>query len=270
MCIRPALPAKRWGLLDALKASNCPPILTNHFDYGAFFAYRSPVPAEGEHLTEAFAPRRIKLDPSCVDSRRKVRRGAARRLSVQEVLFENGRVAGIRGTKKCPWSPIRVPAAGSCSALVAKAVAWSPEYKTGPALEGSGTPYPAVCTMIGAICALPPGNVIFALSTSMDNLSLMRLGVCWPPRSAMCRVNIEKHHSTLLLPSSPLWGAAYRQVKEGNRGVWWGRHSTQVRKPYGARMGAVVTWTLAIRRIRVRHPVITDDFASAEWLARSH
>ena len=48
---------KRWGLLDALKASNCPPIITNHFDYGAFSLTGSPVPAEGG-VTEAFAPRR--------------------------------------------------------------------------------------------------------------------------------------------------------------------------------------------------------------------
>ena len=45
---------KRWGLLDTLKASNCPPILTNHFDYGAFSLTGSPVPAEGG-VAEAFA-----------------------------------------------------------------------------------------------------------------------------------------------------------------------------------------------------------------------
>jgi len=89
---------KRWGLLDTLKASNCPPILTNHFDYGAFSLTGSPVPEGG--VTEAFAPRRIKLDPILVDAA--VKSGAELRegFSVQEVIFEDGRVVGIRGHEK--------------------------------------------------------------------------------------------------------------------------------------------------------------------------
>ena len=77
---------KRWGLLDALAASNCPPIRTNHFDYGAFSLTGSPVPAEGG-VTEAFAPRRIKLDPILVDAA--VKSGAELRegFSVQEAAL---------------------------------------------------------------------------------------------------------------------------------------------------------------------------------------
>src|SRR5436190_21276159 len=80
---------KRWGLLDTLKASNCPPILTSHFDYGAFSLTGPPVPAEGG-VTEAFAPRRIKLDPilvvAAVMSRADLRAG----LSLPYVVFEDG------------------------------------------------------------------------------------------------------------------------------------------------------------------------------------
>jgi flavin-dependent dehydrogenase len=127
---------KRWGLLDTLKASNCPPILTNHFDYGAFSLTGSPVPAESG-VTEAFAPRRIRLDPILVDAA--VKSGAELRegFSVQEVLFEDGRVVGIRGHEKdgptvTEKARITIGADGMFS-MVAKAVE-APEYKTGPAL----------------------------------------------------------------------------------------------------------------------------------------
>jgi len=56
---------KRWGLLDKLAATNCPPITTNHWDYGAFALTGSPVPSDG--VTTAYAPRRLKLDPVLVD-----------------------------------------------------------------------------------------------------------------------------------------------------------------------------------------------------------
>src|SRR5215510_505249 len=36
---------QRWGLLDQLRASNCPPLFTVTFDFGAFTLSGSPPPA---------------------------------------------------------------------------------------------------------------------------------------------------------------------------------------------------------------------------------
>src|SRR5215467_5234600 len=126
---------KRWGLLDALAATNCPPIRTNHFDYGAFSLTGSPVPAEGG-VTEAYAPRRLKLDPVLVDAA--VKSGAELRegFSVQEVLFEKDSVSGVRGHQKngsavSERARITIGADGMFS-TVAKAVQ-AEEYKSGPA-----------------------------------------------------------------------------------------------------------------------------------------
>jgi len=38
---------KRWGLLDKVAASNCPPITTLYFDFGTFILTGSPPPADG-------------------------------------------------------------------------------------------------------------------------------------------------------------------------------------------------------------------------------
>src|SRR5579864_4752514 len=134
---------KRWGLLEELAATGCPPITTNHWNYGAFTLTGSPTPAEGG-VKEAFAPRRKVLDPILVKAA--VAAGAELRegFSAQEVLFENDRVVGIRGRQKnganvTEKARILVGADGMFS-LVAKSVK-AEECSSKPALEGSWYAY---------------------------------------------------------------------------------------------------------------------------------
>src|SRR5260370_7454151 len=54
---------KRWGLLERLAATGCPPITADYFDYGAFTLTGSPPPAEGG-VQEAYAPRHKALYPT--------------------------------------------------------------------------------------------------------------------------------------------------------------------------------------------------------------
>src|SRR4051812_39261904 len=51
---------RRWGLLERLLASNCPPMKEFSFDFGDFTVRGSPTPADG--IAEAHSPRRIVLD----------------------------------------------------------------------------------------------------------------------------------------------------------------------------------------------------------------
>jgi flavin-dependent dehydrogenase len=255
---------KRWGLLDTLKASNCPPILTNHFDYGAFSLTGSPVPAESR-VNEAFAPRRIRLDPILVDAA--VKSGAELRegFSVQEVLFEDGRVVGIRGHEKdgptvTEKARITIGADGMFS-MVAKAVE-APEYKTGPALEGSWYAYYSGVPMVGWHLWLRPGNVIFAYNTN-DNLSL--IGVAFAARDLpTVRANIEKHHSAVIAQHAPeLWERMQAGKRESRYvGVAIPSH---VRKPYGP--GWALVGDAGYQKDPCTASGITDAFGSAEWLA---
>jgi flavin-dependent dehydrogenase len=253
-------------LLDTLKASNCPPILTNHFDYGAFSLTGSPVPAEGG-VTEAFAPRRLKLDPILVDAA--VKSGAELRegFSVQEVIFEDGRVAGIRGHEKngpvvTEKARITVGADGMFS-VVAKAVQ-APEYKTGPALEGSWYAYYSGVPMVGWHLWLRPGNVIFAYNTN-DNLSL--IGVAFAARDLpTVRSNVEKHHSAVIAQHAPELWEPMQAGKRESRYVG-GAIPSHVRKPYGP--GWALVGDAGYQKDPCTASGITDAFGSAEWLAEA-
>src|SRR6516165_2648043 len=56
----------RWGLLDRLTATGCPPIATYSFDFGPFVIAGSPRPSDGVEV--AYAPRRTVLDKLLVDA----------------------------------------------------------------------------------------------------------------------------------------------------------------------------------------------------------
>lgn len=86
---------RRWGLLDQIVASNCPPIRRISFEIAGMELSGHPPPAEGVH--EAYCPRRTVLDTVLVEAA--IAAGAQFRdsFSVKELLFENGAVRGIRG-----------------------------------------------------------------------------------------------------------------------------------------------------------------------------
>jgi flavin-dependent dehydrogenase len=86
---------KRWGLLEQVAASNCPPFYNMTFDLGPFALIGSPPPADG--VTEHYCPRRTVLDKILVDA--VVEAGVELRegFLVQEILMEGDRVTGIRG-----------------------------------------------------------------------------------------------------------------------------------------------------------------------------
>jgi len=128
---------KRWGLLDDVVASNCPPITSFHYDFGAFVLSGPPPPADG--VSEAYAPRRRVLDSILV--RAAVEAGVELRegFQVEELLSEGERVVGIRGRGKSgsavtERARITVGADGMHS-IVARTVK-APEYNTRPPLEG--------------------------------------------------------------------------------------------------------------------------------------
>jgi 2-polyprenyl-6-methoxyphenol hydroxylase-like FAD-dependent oxidoreductase len=85
----------RWGLLDRLVASGCPPVETYSFDFGPLTISGSPRPIDG--IARGYCPRRTVLDQLLVDAA--VEAGAELRegFTVDEVLAADGTVTGIRG-----------------------------------------------------------------------------------------------------------------------------------------------------------------------------
>jgi 2-polyprenyl-6-methoxyphenol hydroxylase-like FAD-dependent oxidoreductase len=86
---------KRWGLLDKVLATGCPPARRVKMDMGPL-AIRGTYPAL-EGVDFVHSPRRTLLDKILVDAA--VEAGAEVRegFSVDEILTEDGRVTGIRG-----------------------------------------------------------------------------------------------------------------------------------------------------------------------------
>jgi 2-polyprenyl-6-methoxyphenol hydroxylase-like FAD-dependent oxidoreductase len=84
----------RWGLLDRLVATGCPPIDTYAFDFGPFTIAGSP---GTEDAPVAYCPRRTILDKLLVDAAADAKAEIREDFTVEEILIEDGRVVGIRG-----------------------------------------------------------------------------------------------------------------------------------------------------------------------------
>ena len=85
---------QRWGLLERLQATGCPPVHTYAFDFGPVVIDGAPGRADAP---SAFCPRRTVLDKLLVDAA--VDAGAELRegFIVDELLTESSRVVGIKG-----------------------------------------------------------------------------------------------------------------------------------------------------------------------------
>jgi 2-polyprenyl-6-methoxyphenol hydroxylase-like FAD-dependent oxidoreductase len=80
----------RWGLLDRLVATGCPPISRYVLDFG-------PLAVEGDPGGVAYGPRRTILDALLVDAAAEAGVEVRQGFTVDEVLVEDGRVTGVRG-----------------------------------------------------------------------------------------------------------------------------------------------------------------------------
>jgi 2-polyprenyl-6-methoxyphenol hydroxylase-like FAD-dependent oxidoreductase len=84
---------KRWGLLDSLLATGCPPIRGRRVQFGdCDLALPDPPPGSLPPL----APRRLVLDPLLLDAARQAGAAVWEGASLRELIWRNGRVAGAR------------------------------------------------------------------------------------------------------------------------------------------------------------------------------
>jgi len=85
---------ERWGLLDRLAATGCPPIHTYAFDFGPFTLSGSPGTADAPI---AYCARRTVLDKLLVDAAAEAGAEIREGFTVEDVLIDDGRVVGIKG-----------------------------------------------------------------------------------------------------------------------------------------------------------------------------
>src|SRR5258705_9085318 len=85
---------RRWGLLNRLTATGCPPIQTYTYDFGPFTLSGTPGTKESPI---AYCPRRTVLDKLLVDAAAEAGAEIREGFTVEEILIEDGRVVGIQG-----------------------------------------------------------------------------------------------------------------------------------------------------------------------------
>jgi flavin-dependent dehydrogenase len=256
---------KRWGLLDQVIASNCPPITTFHFDFGSFVLSGSPPPADD--VAEAYAPRRKVLDAilvkAAVDAGTEFREG----FSVQELLWDSDGVIGIRGRDKNGSSltenaSITIGADGMHS-VVAKAVA-AQEYNTKPPLQGPYFSYWSGVQMKGF--EFYPGSYRGAFGwMTNDNLALIGVGFAAETLSTVSK-DIEGNYLRTITEDAPDLAERMRQGNREERFVG-GAIPNYFRKPYGP--GWALVGDAGYQKDPCTAEGISDAFLSADLLAQA-
>jgi 2-polyprenyl-6-methoxyphenol hydroxylase-like FAD-dependent oxidoreductase len=94
---RGAAALQRWGLLDRVIATGCPPIDTYEFDFGPFSISGSPGTPDSP---VAYAPRRTVLDQLLVEAAAESGAEIREGFTVNELVTEDGAVVGVRGHGK--------------------------------------------------------------------------------------------------------------------------------------------------------------------------
>ena len=168
----------RWGLLDRVAASNCPPVRALSLDVGPFVLTGSPPPVDG--FADGYAPRRTVLDQILVEAAVAAGVELREHFSVDDLLMDDGCVTGIRGHANggamvTERARIVIGADGMRS-LVARSVQ-APTYNETPALTCAYYTYWSDVPIKGAEIYPRPNRTIIAAPTN-DGLTLVT--VFWP------------------------------------------------------------------------------------------
>jgi len=253
---------RRWGLLDEVTATGCPPLDTYTFDFGPVVISGTPHPHEGS--STAFAPRRTVLDKILVDAAARAGAEVRERFTVEDLLVEDGAVVGLRGRDATGSSFVErarvVIGADGWNSRVARAV--RPEqYDEKPMLENafytfwSDLPVDSFVTTIR-------GDRAFAAIPTNDDLTLLLVG--FPFRdAAMFKTDVEANYLAAL-DREPAFAERVRHARREARFAGGGVPNF-FRKPYGP------GWALVGDAGYTRDPVtaqgISDAFRDAELCA---
>jgi 2-polyprenyl-6-methoxyphenol hydroxylase-like FAD-dependent oxidoreductase len=256
---------QRWGLLDRVRASNCPPISVFNIDLGPFTLTGSPPSAEG--VAEAYAPRRVVLDKILVDAA--VEAGAELRegFSVQELVRDGERVTGVRGRTRGSTAVTAeariVIGADGMQSPVARAVQ-APEYNVKPPLQGTYFTYWSGVPMHGLEFYPREYRGVYGF-LSNDGLAL--IGVNWTARDFPdVRADIEGNYLRVLGMCAP---DLAERVRHGKRAERWrgGTIANFCRRPYGSGWALVGDAGLTMDPCTAEG--ITNAFRDAEFLVEA-
>jgi 2-polyprenyl-6-methoxyphenol hydroxylase-like FAD-dependent oxidoreductase len=259
----PAVAAlRRWGLLEELLASGCPPIERYSIDFGPLTIAGTPPPVDGSSL--AYAPRRTILDKVLVDAADRAGAEVRERFSVDEILVEDGAVVGIRG-RGPDGRPVRerarvVIGADGRNSRVARAVRPEP-YHEKPMLMWPYYSYWSDLPTDGFETFTRPGRGWAAAPTN-DGLTMLVVG--WPmAEAAAYKADVEANYLRTLDLDPPF--AARVRAARREAPFAGGASPNLFRRPFGP------GWALVGDAGYVKDPItaqgIVDAFRDAELCA---
>ena len=169
---------KRWGLLDRVIATGCPPIDTYSFDMGPIVISGSPGTPDNRL---SYSPRRTVLDELLVDAAFEAGADVRTAFTVDEILRDGEVVTGIRG-HGTGGQPVTEQArvvigADGLHSLVARTVD-AAKYHEKPVLEASYYTYWSGLPMDGRFEAYDRRDRAWAAWPTNDALTLVVVG--WP------------------------------------------------------------------------------------------
>lgn len=252
----------RWGLLDRIVATGCPAIERYRFDFGAFALEGAPGTAE---FPVAYGPRRTVLDKLLVNAAVEAGAEVREEFVIEDVLEEEGRVAGIRGHGKSgstvtERARVVVGADGRNSKLAGKV---RPEtYNEQPSLLAGYYSYWSGLPTEGRFEAYARDKRSFAAWPTNDGLTLVVGG--WPMSEFEANRKDYERHWMNMIELAPSLAGRMRAAKREER--FFGANVPNFfRKPYGP--GWALVGDAGYNRDFITAMGIMDAFLSAELCA---
>jgi 2-polyprenyl-6-methoxyphenol hydroxylase-like FAD-dependent oxidoreductase len=168
----------RWGLLERLVATGCPPIHTYSFDFGPFTIAGAPGTDENP---VAYCPRRTILDKMLVDAAAESGAEIRQGFTVEEIIIEGEHVVGIKGRSKHGGSITEhadaIVGADGRHSMVSEAV-HAKQYREKPPLMAGYYSYWSGLPMDGRFETYIRDSRGFAVAPTHDDLTLVI--AAWP------------------------------------------------------------------------------------------
>ena len=250
---------QRWGLLDRVAGTGCPPITSYRFDFGPVVISGTTEPVDG--IDVAYGPRRTVLDKILVDAAREAGVEVREGYHVDDLVIEDGAVVGIRSGGREDRARIVIGADGRNSS-VAKAVGVE-DYDTKPRLQYSYFTYFSGLPTQGFETYIRPDRG-FACAPTNDGQTMVVVG--WPYAEAPAyKADVEGNfHMTLELV--PEFAARVRAARR-EAPFLGGAVPSWFRKPYGD--GWALVGDAGYHKDPITAQGITDAFLDAERCAHA-